>query len=63
MKKKIDDYHIHEALDRTFIAMEMFSYVSEHPAVKANKDWLKKAEDAHSIMYELYQMIGAEHLK
>lgn len=63
MKKKIDDYHIHEALDRTFIAMEMFSYVSEHPAVTANSEWLKKAEAAHHEMWELYQMIGAEHLK
>lgn len=60
---KIDDYDVHEALDRTHIFMEMFSYVSEHPAVSKNEQWRLKAEEAHNAMWELYKMIGAEHLK
>lgn len=61
--KKTDDYHVHEALDRTFIVMEMLSYVSEHPAIVERLEWKEKAEKAHDILFELYQMIGKEHLK
>ncbi|OCJ12520.1 hypothetical protein A6U86_05720 [Rhizobium sp. AC27/96] len=53
------DYGTHECLDRTYLVMEMFSYVSEHPQVKANPQWTEMAEKAHHALWELYQAIGA----
>lgn len=53
------DYGTHECLDRTHLVMELLSYVSEHPQVVANPDWLKRAEEAHQVLFDLYQAIGA----
>ncbi len=62
--KRIDDYHIHEALDRASVLMDIVeSTLSQHPAITANKAWEAKLEEAHQALFYLYQMIGAEHLK
>ncbi len=50
----------HEALDRTFLIMEMFSYVSDHPEVRRNIDWNARAEEIENKLYELYQAIGGD---
>lgn len=52
------DYGTHECLDRTFIVMEMLSYVSEHPQVKECSEWKELAGKAHSALWDLYHAIG-----
>jgi len=52
------DYGTHECLDRTYMTMELFSYVSQHPQIKANEEWQKMAGIAHSALYTLYNAIG-----
>lgn len=52
------DYGTHECLDRTYIVMELFSYVSEHPQVRCDEEWKKLADDAHDALYKLYSAIG-----
>jgi len=54
----IYDYGTHECLDRTYLVMEMFSYVSEHPQVKASAEWTALADEAHTALWKLYQAIG-----
>jgi hypothetical protein len=38
------------------------SWLIEHPAIEARKDWMALAEKAHDALFELYQAIGREHL-
>lgn len=62
-KRKIGPYDYHEALDRVFIVTDMIEdYVLTNPAVKQNKEWKKKAEEAQDILSGLYQAIGVFHL-
>jgi len=53
------DFGTHECLDRTYLVMELLSYVSEHPQVKANEEWRELADTAHGALWKLYQSIGA----
>lgn len=52
------DYGTHECLDRTYIVMELFSYVSEHPQIKENAQWVELADKAHTALWNLYQSVG-----
>lgn len=62
--KSVDDYHTHEALDRCNLLLGILeSGLSDHPAIKANNAWEEKLMDAYNSLFELYQMIGKEHLK
>lgn len=60
----VNDYYIHEALDRCNLMLGFVeSSLSDHPAIKANKAWEEKSMEAYKALFELYQMIGKEHLK
>jgi len=64
MLKKIGDYHMHEALDRASLLMDIVEdSLGSHPVIKSHPEWEKKLEEAHQALFDLYQMIGAEHLK
>ena len=53
----------HELLDRTSIIGDMLeSHILEHPACIANPEWYQLAEQATTLLRELYQRVGAEHL-
>lgn len=52
------DYGTHECLDRTFLVMELLSYVSEHPQVVSEPEWKDMADSAHQQLWLLYQAIG-----
>lgn len=57
-KKKLDKYSKHEFLDRTYLAMVLFSdYVADHPALP--KKYKKKAEKVVSSMFDFYQEMGS----
>jgi hypothetical protein len=58
MAQRPYDYGTHECLDRTFLVMEMLSYVSEHPQVKECPEWEDLVGKAHSALWDLYQAIG-----
>ena len=57
---KAYDFGTHECLDRTYLVMELLSYVSEHPQVKEQPEWSKACDEAHTTLWNLYQSIGAE---
>ena len=58
-RKQLDAFHRHEALDRSFLALEFFSeYVREHPAVHADPKLRRQAEAIVGRMYKLYQSLG-----
>lgn len=55
---RLYDYGTHECMDRTYLVMELLSYVSEHPQVKENSEWAELADQAHTALFKLYQSIG-----
>lgn len=56
---RIYDFGTHECVDRTYLVMELLSYVSEHPQVKADPEWRDMAEKAHGALWVLYQSLGS----
>lgn len=57
--QRLNAFHWHEALDRTCICMEMVDrYLLFHPAIERNEALKGKAEQAHQLLYEIYQEIG-----
>ncbi|HEY7423891.1 MAG TPA: hypothetical protein VH682_06565 [Gemmataceae bacterium] len=54
----------HELLDRTALLSDMLErYLLSHPACVANAGWYMLAEQAAAALRELYQQVGAEHLR
>lgn len=57
-------YDCHEALDRASIIMNLLdTQLLEHSAIIANPAWFKLVHDAHTHIFNLYQLIGAVHLE
>ena len=55
-KKKLDDFHYHESLDRTYlIAQMMDDFLLSHPVFKKHKKLRKDVEKAQMILAEVYQ--------
>lgn len=60
---ELDQFHAHEALDRTFLVSEMFDgYVLDHPFIFKNEKLMKEAEEISFAMFNLYQNISNESL-
>lgn len=56
-------YGCHEALQMASVFEGMVSgRLCEHPAILANPGWFKMASDAQTMLFNLYQAIGALHL-
>lgn len=54
----------HELLDRTaMLAGLVEEQIQSHPACVANAEWFQLAERAASALRELYQRVGAAHVK
>ncbi len=54
-------YHWHEALDRTCICMEMVDrYLLFHPVIESKPALREKVENAHRLLFEIYQEIGSQ---
>ncbi len=57
--KKLDEFHWHEALDRSFLAFEFFSEnVAEHVAICSSKQLKRDAAEISDRMFRLYQELG-----
>lgn len=55
----LDAFHWHEALDRSFICMEMVDrLLLFHPAIESSETFKTKAKQAHQLLFELYQELG-----
>lgn len=58
-KTKLDKFHKHEALDRTWLFVDMIaSFLLEHPYIQQNKSLKRKVKKAFGLLYEVYQEIG-----
>lgn len=54
----------HELLDRAQLFADMIDdQLLQHPACLQNPHWFAIAHQAHESLLQLYQAIGAEHLK
>jgi len=53
----------HELLDRTRLAADIVEkYVHSHPICAQNQEWSKLAKQAITVLQELCQQVGADHL-
>lgn len=53
----------HEALHMAeFMRGSVERALIDHPSIQANPEWSAKAMEAHQALFDLYQMIGAQHL-
>ena len=58
---ELDEYHAHEALDRTFVSSDQFdTYVCNHPFVLQTPHLKEQAERISLAMFDLYQAISNE---
>lgn len=58
-----DEFHRHEALDRTSMIAQMVGiWLLEHPAIQQNAKVRKKIEKAANLLADAYQQIGESHL-
>lgn len=54
----------HELLDRAALVADLLErHVLAHPACVARPEWYLLAEQAAAALRELYQQVGAEHLR
>lgn len=62
-KPTLDDYHAHEALDRTSVLLDNFStHLLDHPYVTEDLDLHHRAKKVMKHLSALYQEIGERHL-
>jgi len=63
-KMRLDEFHYHEALDRTHMLLCMIDdHLREHPVVKKHKQLKIRVEIAEDILAEVYERIGALDIK
>jgi hypothetical protein len=63
-KVNLDEFHYHEALDRTnMVAMIMEDNLINHPVFTKHKDLKKKLRRAQETIFEVYQDIGRLEIK
>mgnify|MGYP006268318081 CR=1 FL=1 len=56
-----DNYHKHEALDRTHMILVMIEeFLITHQWVEQNPDVLEKLDEASALFAQAYQMIGSK---
>jgi hypothetical protein len=55
-------YNCHEALDNTADLMNSVARLMEKDSIVANEAWFTMAHKAHTLLFNLYQEIGAVHL-
>lgn len=58
-KKPLDEFHYHEALDRSYVIAEIIdSTLLTHPVIQKHRDFKKRVENAQQLIVEVYQLIG-----
>ncbi len=60
---ELDDYARHEILHMSlFLSEAVHQQLVDRELVQTNPKWKELAEQAHSALFDLYQLIGKEHL-
>jgi hypothetical protein len=60
LKELLDEFHYHEAMDRTAMLTSMVNhYLMQHPVFKVEKEFADKIEKAGMLLAEAYQIIGS----
>ena len=55
---KLDEFHVHEAIDRINMVMEIISNSLEsHPVIKSNNKYEDRLREIQCELYTLYQKI------
>ena len=63
-RAKVDQFHWHEALDRSMLAFEFFDErVRQHPAIEGTKDLKREADEIADRLFRLYQALGEKTLR
>lgn len=63
MSDKIDQFHYHEVVDRTWLIMEtLANALEDHPVILAHPALAKKMDAAHTALFDLYQSAAAIHM-
>ena len=58
-KNSLDEFHWHEALDRSYLAVEWFSeFVEDHPAVRRTPSLRKMARKLTDDLASFYQAVA-----
>lgn len=58
-KKDLDSYHYHEALDRTYVVIDIIdSTLLQHPVFNKHKKFKKKINDIINDLSIIYQITG-----
>ena len=62
--KKLDRFHYHEALDRSYIMCNQFTdLLVTHPVIVEHKKLRKRAEKVDMLLREIYQLMAGIDLK
>lgn len=57
--KNLDEFYYHEALDRSYIVVNMIEdLLIEHPVIKKHKNLKKQVKKAQQLILDAYQEIG-----
>jgi hypothetical protein len=63
-KNKLDEFHYHEVLDRTYMINEIIeNFLINHLVIKKHKKIKNDIEKAQDILYGVYQEIGKLMIK
>lgn len=58
-KNSLDSYHYHEALDRTFVVVNIVdSTLLQHPVIQKHKKFKKKINNIINDLSTIYQITG-----
>jgi len=59
-KIKLDEFHYHEAIDRTYICADIINtHLLQHPVIKKHKNLKKRVKKAQKLLLETYQLTGS----
>lgn len=59
LNELLDEFHYHEAMDRTAMITDMVdNYLVQHSVFKAEKEFAEKIEKAGMLLAEAYQIVG-----
>jgi hypothetical protein len=59
----MDEFSKHEALDRSFLVMEMFNrYVLDHPSVEIDPELKIFAEQVSQNLYDFYNTLAQKYI-
>ena len=61
MENKINDGHYLELMDRLHVLMATLDdHILNHPLTDTNEDIKEKLEEALTLLWETYQMVGSK---